>query len=71
MYYQPKQKLNIDESVIPFRGPISFRTYDCKRKKKETFGIRLFTLCDDNGYILNCKIATDPTSLDKKGFMSN
>lgn len=43
-YFTPFQRLVIDESLVLFRGRISFRQYI--KTKAHRFGIKLFVLCD-------------------------
>ena len=51
-FFSPYQKLNIDESLVLFRGRIIFRQYI--PSKRHRFGIKLFILCDcKTGIILD------------------
>lgn len=51
-YFQPYQKVVIDESLVLFRGNLSFRQYI--PSKRHRFGIKFFVLCDcKTGYVLD------------------
>ena len=51
-YFKPFQKLVIDESLVLFKGRLSFKQYI--PSKRHRFGIKLFMLCDcDSGMILD------------------
>lgn len=49
--YSPGQHLSIDEAMILWRGRLSFRQYIPNKRNK--YGIKLYELTTDNGYILN------------------
>lgn len=50
----PQQEICIDETLVPFRGRLSFKQYI--KNKRHKFGIKLFKLCIKNGYTYNMKI---------------
>lgn len=50
----PQESLCIDESMIPFRGRLSFRQY--LKGKRHKFGIKLFKICLNGGYTYTAKI---------------
>lgn len=50
----PSEMLCIDESMVPFRGRISFRQYI--KGKRHKFGFKLFKLCLKGGYTYHVKI---------------
>ncbi|KAL6420058.1 hypothetical protein ACFW04_011915 [Cataglyphis niger] len=53
--YIPKQELALDEAMVPFRGRISFRTYNPAKIMK--YGILIRMLCEsESGYICNFEI---------------
>lgn len=49
-YYVPTKNISIDESVVKFKGKISFITYN--KNKPTKWGIRIYVLADaSNGYV--------------------
>lgn len=52
----PGKKLVIDESMIPFRGRLSFPLYIPNKKHK--YGIKIYKLCTVDGYTINTIIYT-------------
>jgi len=48
--YSPSQKVSITEQILPF-NPNNLR-------KKASFGIKVFSLCDSSGYLFNVEIYT-------------
>ena len=53
--YTPKQEIAIDESVIRFRGRVSFRQY--LKGKPNPWGIKAFVLADSkSGYLYNITV---------------
>ncbi|XP_046666743.1 piggyBac transposable element-derived protein 4-like [Homalodisca vitripennis] len=48
------QDLVIDESMIPFRGRLSFRQYIPNKAHK--YGLKIFKLCDQQGYTYCIKV---------------
>ena len=48
----PGRYLSVDETIIPCRGRISFMCYSPMKRKR--FGIKVYTLCDREGYTLKC-----------------
>jgi hypothetical protein len=44
----PGQDIVVDESIIPFRGRLSFRQYMPGKSSK--YGVKVFKLCDATGY---------------------
>ena len=51
-YFRPFQKLVIDESLVLFKGRLSFKQYI--PSKRHRFGIKLFVLCDaETGMVLD------------------
>jgi len=51
---QPGQDIAIDETMVPFRGRLKFRQYIPGKAHK--YGIKLFKLCDRQGYTYNIDI---------------
>lgn len=52
--YTPAKELSLDESLLLFRGRLSFRTY--MKNKKTKYGIKFYELCSYDGYVLNLDI---------------
>nr|XP_034839650.1 piggyBac transposable element-derived protein 4-like [Maniola hyperantus] len=52
--YKPQQQLFHDESMLLFRGRLSFRQYI--KTKKAKYGVKFYILTTSDGYILNFKI---------------
>lgn len=53
--YTPKQELALDEAMVPYRGRISFRTYNPAKITK--YGILIRMLCEsESGYICNFEV---------------
>lgn len=50
----PFRDVCIDESIVPFRGKLSFKQYI--KNKKNKFGIKLYKLCTSKGYTNNLKV---------------
>lgn len=49
-YFIPSEQICVDESVVKFKGRVSFITYNPKKPTK--WGIRIYTLADSNtGYV--------------------
>ena len=52
--YVPKQQLSLDEAMIPWRGRLSFKTYNPAKITK--YGILLRMVCEsESGYIVTLK----------------
>ena len=50
----PKEHVCIDETLVPFRGRLSFRQYISNKRHK--FGIKLYKLCLEKGYTYNLQV---------------
>lgn len=56
-FFQPFQKVVIDESLVLFRGRVVFRQYI--PSKRHRFGIKFFVICDcETGYVLDQVVYT-------------
>lgn len=42
----PKESMRIDETIVPFKGRLSFRQYI--QNKRHRYDIKIFKLCIDN-----------------------
>ena len=52
--YYPSQNVSIDEQLLLHKGNLKFKQYI--PSKRARFGIKFFSLCDSNGYLLNTEI---------------
>ncbi|XP_050697765.1 piggyBac transposable element-derived protein 4-like [Eriocheir sinensis] len=56
-YFDPFQKMVIDESLVLFKGRLSFKQYI--PTKRHRFGIKLFVLCDcETGLVVDMSVYT-------------
>ena len=54
-YYHPRESLSIDESVIPFKGNVQFKTYN--PNKPDKYGIKAYMCSDSTStYIYKIKL---------------
>ena len=49
--YYPGKKLSVDESLVLFKGRVTFKQYI--KTKRARFGIKLFQLCTSDGIVLD------------------
>ena len=49
--YVPDQHISIDEELLLWKGNISFKQYI--PTKKARFGMKMFSLCENSGYLWN------------------
>ena len=49
--YVPQKQISVDEELVKFRGRVSFRQFI--PSKRARFGIKVFALCDRDGYFWN------------------
>ena len=54
LVYYPGENLCVDESLVLFKGRLSFKQYI--RTKRARFGIKLYELCSSNGILLDFMI---------------
>nr|XP_039264882.1 piggyBac transposable element-derived protein 4-like [Styela clava] len=69
--YTPGREISIDETLIPFKGRISFR--QCIKTKRARFGIKVWVLAESaTGYVSRLQFYTgkDPTSKPEIGLSS-
>jgi len=52
----PGENIVIDESMVPFRGRLKFKQY--LPGKSHKYGIKIFKLCDSQGYTYNLSLYT-------------
>jgi hypothetical protein len=50
----PKEAVCIDETLVPFRGRLSFRQFI--KNKRHKFGIKLYKMCLEKGYTYNMMV---------------
>lgn len=53
-FKMPGDNLVVDETMIPFRGRLSFRQYIPGKSHK--YGVKMFKICDEDGYTYNLNI---------------
>ncbi|XP_067122000.1 piggyBac transposable element-derived protein 4-like [Centruroides vittatus] len=65
-YYTPQQNISIDESLLLFKGRLSWKQYI--PQKRSRYGVKFFMLCEsETGYLHNFLIYTGKgTCLNKK-----
>lgn len=63
--YSPEKELSPDESLLLFRGRLSFRQYI--KSKKARYGIKFYELTEANGYVLNIIMYTGKDDSTEKG----
>ena len=73
MHYVPEKHLSLDESLLAWRGRLSFRVYMGTANKHCKYGIKYFELCTSAGLILRAVMHTvsqqfqDPLDLGQSG----
>lgn len=60
--FYPPEQLSLDESLLLFRGRLSFRQYI--KGKSAKYGIKFYALCSFDGYVLNMQIYKGKTPSD-------
>jgi len=55
-FYTPTQDLALDESLLLWKGRLLFRQY--LPAKRARFGIKIFSVCDQNGYTCRFRVYT-------------
>ena len=54
-FYIPERELSLDEGVLPYKGRLSFKTYN--PQKPDKYGIKLYILCESaSGYVFDFSI---------------
>ena len=53
-FYNPSEHLAVDEVIVKFKGRVLFKQYIPKKRKR--FGIKMFKLCDSNGYTYDMSV---------------
>uniref|UniRef100_A0A1B6DQT5 PiggyBac transposable element-derived protein domain-containing protein n=1 Tax=Clastoptera arizonana TaxID=38151 RepID=A0A1B6DQT5_9HEMI len=67
--YYPGKELSLDESMVLWRGCLIFRQYI--KNKRHKYGVKIYTLTEPNGLVLNCIVYTGKTDdLGGKGHTS-
>lgn len=56
----PSESLSLDESLMLFRGRLSFRQY--MKGKKAKYGVKFYSVCTTDGYLLNLRIYSGKSS---------
>ena len=52
--YNPSENLTVDEVTVKFSGKVIFRQYIPKKRKR--FGIKIYELCDEAGYMCAMRV---------------
>jgi len=52
-FYNPSEHLAVDEVTVKFRGRVILRQYSPKKRK--CFGIKIYKLCDESGYMYDMR----------------
>jgi hypothetical protein len=53
-FYNPSEHLAVDEVTVNFQGSVIFRQYIPKKRK--SFDIKIYKLCDESGYTYDMKV---------------
>jgi len=53
-FYNPSEHFRVDEVVVKFQVRVIFRQYIPKKRKR--FGIKIYKLCDESGYMYDIKL---------------
>ena len=53
-FYNPSENLAVDELIVKFKGTVIFRQYIPKKRKR--FGIKIYKLCDESGYMYDMRV---------------
>lgn len=65
----PKESVCIDESIVPFRGRLSFKQYI--KNKRHKFGIKLYKLCLEKGYTYNFAVYSGQDKVEGQSSSAN
>ncbi|XP_064649987.1 piggyBac transposable element-derived protein 4-like [Lineus longissimus] len=60
--YVPGQHMSLDEAMVLWKGQLSFKQFI--HSKRTRFGIKVFQLCEDNGYTYRFRIYTGQGMLE-------
>ena len=58
-FYTPFQSIALDESLLLYKGRLLFRQY--LPAKRSRFGIKIYSVCDQNGYVFRFRVYTGAT----------
>lgn len=61
--YWPSKTVAIDEQLLLHKGKLLFRQYI--PIKRSRFGIKIYSLCDETGYIWNCEVYTGKSTIHR------
>ncbi|XP_003740690.1 piggyBac transposable element-derived protein 4-like [Galendromus occidentalis] len=67
--YTPGDMLVVDETMVPFRGRLSFRQYIPGKSHK--YGIKIFKLCNKDGYTFRTKVYTGAEGVRSRALPSD
>jgi len=62
---EPGEYLAVDESMVPFRGRLIFKQYIPGKAHK--YGVKLFKICEVNGYTYDIEVYAGKNQVDGKG----
>lgn len=68
-YFQPEEKIVIDESIIPFTGRLSFKQFI--KNKHHRYGVKVFKICAPPCYTLGMKIYAGKNEVQGKNLSKN
>jgi len=54
IFYNPSEHLAVEERIVKFKGGVIFRQYIPKKRKR--FGIKIYKLCDESGYMYEMRV---------------
>ena len=61
--YNPSANISIDEELLFYKGRLLFKQYI--PSKRARFGIKLFSLCEDSGYLWNSFVYLGKTTINE------
>ena len=53
-FYNPLEHLAVDKVIVKFQGRVIFKQYIPKKRKR--FGIKIYKLCDESGYMYDMRV---------------
>ena len=59
----PSENISIDKELLFYKGRLSFKQYI--PSKRARFGIKLFSLCEDSGYLWNSFVYLGKTTINE------
>lgn len=65
---EPGEYMAVDESMVPFRGRLIFKQFIPGKAHK--YGVKLFKICEANGYTHDIEVYAGKSQVDGKGLAS-